>query len=78
MRADSDCHRSPEPPASIQTKLSAQVVQLLLDPGLSGFADGNNTDYGRDSDGAPQDGQNASHLVPSNATKADRWLGTTD
>src|SRR6202041_2752866 len=44
-------------------KVIAQVVQLLLDPSLSGFTDGNNTDYGRNPDTDPQDRENASHLI---------------
>jgi hypothetical protein len=44
-------------------KVIAQVVQLLLDPSLSGFTDGNNADYGRNPDTDPQDRENASHLI---------------
>jgi hypothetical protein len=41
-----------------------QVVELLLDPGLSGVADGHNTDDSGNPNGDAQDRQDASHLVP--------------
>jgi hypothetical protein len=41
----------------------SQIVQLLLDPRLSGFADGHNTDYRRDPDGDPKNREKATHLI---------------
>ena len=41
----------------------SKVVQLLLDSRLSGFADGHDTDHGRNPDGDPQDRQDAPHFI---------------
>jgi hypothetical protein len=45
-------------------KIVPEIVQLLLDSGLSGFADGDDTDDRRNPDRYSQDRQDASHLVP--------------
>jgi hypothetical protein len=45
-------------------KIVPEIVQLLLDSGLAGFADGDDTDDRRNPDGYSQDRQDASHLVP--------------
>jgi hypothetical protein len=42
----------------------SKIVELLLDAGLSRFADGYYADDRGYSDGDPKDSQNASHLVP--------------
>jgi hypothetical protein len=42
----------------------SKIVELLLDASLSRFADGYYADDRGYSDGDPQDGKNASHLVP--------------
>ncbi len=44
-------------------KVIAQIIQLLLDPRLSRFADSHNANHRRDTDGDSQDSQNAAHLV---------------
>jgi len=41
----------------------AKIVQLLLDSRLSGFADGHDTNDGRNPDSDPQNCQDAAHLV---------------
>src|SRR5262249_61077978 len=54
-------HRAPagfNPP-----EVAPQVVQLLPDPRLSRFADGNDTNDRRNPDGDSQDSQQAAHLV---------------
>jgi hypothetical protein len=52
------------PPASLNPdKIIPQIVQLQLDPRLSRFADGDDADDRRDSDGYSQNRQDASHLV---------------
>ena len=45
-------------------KIIPQVVQLLFDLGLSGFADRDDADNRRDPDGDAQDRQHASHFIP--------------
>jgi hypothetical protein len=45
-------------------KIVAQVVQLLFDLRLPGFADCYDADNRRDPDGDAQDRQHASHFIP--------------
>jgi hypothetical protein len=44
-------------------KIIPEIVQLLLDTGLSRFADGHNANDCRDAYRDPQDSQDAAHLV---------------
>ena len=58
-------HPIDRPAASFNPdEVISKIVQLLLDPRLSGFADGHNADDRRDPNSDPQDRENASHLVP--------------
>src|SRR5258708_4442066 len=53
------------PPSRLNPhKIVAQIIELLLDPRLPGFSDGDHADDRRDPDRYTQDRQHASHLVP--------------
>ncbi len=44
-------------------EIIAEIVHLLLDPRLAGFADGHHADHRGDADGDAHDGQHAAHFI---------------